>query len=73
MCLMLCAPIDWQYAELPSSASDAVSCCVLVGKMWDISTNRRKKKKEKIETTEIIGGATQDNTEQKSDWEKTVG
>ena len=24
MCLMLCAPLDWQYAELPSSASDAV-------------------------------------------------
>ena len=23
-CLMLCAPLDWQYAELPSSASDAV-------------------------------------------------
>ena len=26
MCLMLCAPLDWQYAELPSSASDAVLC-----------------------------------------------
>ena len=23
---MLCAPLDWQYAELPSSASDAVLC-----------------------------------------------
>ena len=36
ICLMLCAPLDWQYAELPSSASDAVLCSVLVGKMWDI-------------------------------------
>ena len=27
---MLCAPLDWQYAELPSSASDAVLCSVLV-------------------------------------------
>ena len=35
MCLMLCAPLDWQYAELPSSASDAVLCSVLVRKMWD--------------------------------------
>ena len=24
ICLMLCAPLDWQYAELPSSASDSV-------------------------------------------------
>ena len=33
MCLMLCAPaapLDWQYAELPSSASDAVLGIVLV-------------------------------------------
>ena len=28
MCLMLCA-LDWQYAELLSSASDAVLCSVL--------------------------------------------
>ena len=26
----LCAPLDWQYAELPSSASDAVLRTVLV-------------------------------------------
>ena len=32
MCLMLCAPLDWQYAELPSSASDVVLCSVLVRK-----------------------------------------
>ena len=43
---MLCAPLDWQYAELPSSASDAVLCSVLVRKMWDIKTNRKKKKKK---------------------------
>ena len=35
-CSMLCAPLDWKYAELPSSASDAVLCSVLVRKMWDI-------------------------------------
>ena len=33
---MLCAPLDWQYAELPSSAGGAVMCSVLVRKMWDI-------------------------------------
>ena len=36
MCLMLCAPLDWQYAELPSSASDAVLC-----------SNKIEEKKEK--------------------------
>ena len=44
---MLCAPLDWQYAELPSSASDAVLCSVLVRKMWVIETNRKKKEKKK--------------------------
>ena len=34
--LTLCAPLDWQDAELPSSVSDAVLCSVLVRKMWDI-------------------------------------
>ena len=34
LCLMLCAPLDWQYAELPSSASDAVLWTVPVCKMW---------------------------------------
>ena len=33
---MLCAPLDWQYAELPLSASDAVLCTVLVCKRWVI-------------------------------------
>ena len=33
---MLCAPLDCQYAELSSSASDAVLCTVLVCKMWGI-------------------------------------
>ena len=50
MCLMLCAPLDWQYTELPSSASDAVLCSVLVRKMW-VSSNqieRRKKQKQKF-------------------------
>ena len=27
---MLCAPLDWKYAELPSSASDALLCTMLV-------------------------------------------
>ena len=48
MFLMLCAPLDWQYAELPSSASDAVLCSVLVRKMWDISLYRIKKIKKII-------------------------
>ena len=43
MCLLLCAPLDWQYAELPSSTSDAVLCSVLVRKMWDIQPNRKRK------------------------------
>ena len=43
MCLMLCAPLDWQYAELPSSASDAVLCSVLVRKMWDIKQIEKKR------------------------------
>ena len=34
--LMLCAPLDWQYAELSSSANGAVLCSVLDRKMWDI-------------------------------------
>ena len=34
MCLMLCAPLDWQYAELPSCSD--VLCSVLVRKMLDI-------------------------------------
>ena len=41
---MLCAPLDWQYAELPSSASDTVLCTVLVCKMWDIKPNNNNKK-----------------------------
>ena len=39
MCLMLCAFLDWQYAQLPSPASGAVMCSVLVRKMWHIQTN----------------------------------
>ena len=42
-CLMLCAPLDWQYAELPSSASDAVLCSVLARKMWDNEIEKKKK------------------------------
>ena len=37
MCLMLCAPLDWQYAELPSSASDA-------GHLNQIEKQKKKKK-----------------------------
>ena len=36
MCLMLCAPLEWQYAQLSSSASIAVMCFLIVRKMWDI-------------------------------------
>ena len=44
MCLMLCEPLDWQYSELPSSASDAVLCSVLVRKMWDNQIIKNNKK-----------------------------
>ena len=44
---MLCAPLDWQYAELPSSVSDAVLCSVLVRKMWVHLTKYKRKKKGK--------------------------
>ena len=40
MCLMLCAPLDWQYAEFPSSARDAVLCSLLVRMMWDKKCTR---------------------------------
>ena len=42
---MLCAPLDWQYAELPSSASDAVLCSVRCGTSNQIGKKRKKKKK----------------------------
>ena len=54
MCLMLCAPLDWQYAELPSSASDAVLCSVLVRKMWDIETNRKKEEEKRTQTKQFL-------------------
>ena len=48
MCLMLCAPLDWQYAELPSSASDAVLCSVLV------RSHIEEKNKEKKRVGNVI-------------------
>ena len=48
MCLMLCALLDWQYAELPSSASDAVLCSVLVRKMGTSKQIEGKKRRKKI-------------------------
>ena len=50
MCLMLCAPLDWQYAELPSSASDAVMCTVLVCYVRCGSSNQKKKEKKRSHT-----------------------
>ena len=48
MCLMLCAPLDWQYAELPSSAS---ALCVYVrcgsSNQIIIKNNNNKKKAQK--------------------------
>ena len=38
--LYMCAPLDWQYTELPSSASDAVLCTVRV-------SNKKKLKKKR--------------------------
>ena len=41
---MLRAPLDWQYAELPSSASDAVLCSfVRCGTYKQIGNKKRKK------------------------------
>ena len=54
---MLCAPLDWQYAELPSSASDAVLCSVLVRKMPDINQIEGKKEKKtcfSIKTRDLV-------------------
>ena len=48
---MLCAPLDWQYAELPSSASDAVLCSVLVRTSKQIE---KEKKKKGASTTEDL-------------------
>ena len=42
MCLMLCAPLDRQYAELPSSASDEVLYSVFIDKkkkVFELSEN----------------------------------
>ena len=41
---MLCAPLDWQYVELPSSASDAVLCYVLVATSNQIEGKKTHKK-----------------------------
>ena len=40
---MLCAALDWQYAELPRSAGDEVLCAVLACKMWDIYPYKKVK------------------------------
>ena len=48
---MLCAPLDWQYAELPSSASDAVLCSVLVRKMGTSKQIEKKSKEKKANNT----------------------
>ena len=47
---MLCAPLDWQYAELPSSASDAVLYSVLVRKI-----EKTKKKKHTGYSHRLLG------------------
>ena len=44
---MLCAPLDWQYAELPSSASDAVLCWFV---RCGTSIQIEEKKEEKLQT-----------------------
>ena len=40
---MLCAPLDWQYAEFPSSASHAVLCSVLVRTSNQIEKEKKTK------------------------------
>ena len=45
---MLCAPLHWQYAELPSSASNTVLCFVLVRKMSLKQIEKKNKKNSNI-------------------------
>ena len=51
---MLCAPLDWQYAEYRESASDAVLCSVLVRNMWDIKTSAEVVLNEKLAGVKCI-------------------
>ena len=44
---VVCVSLDWQYAELPSSASDAVLCSVFFRKMLGHLKQIEKKKKKK--------------------------
>ena len=51
---MLCTPLDWQYAYLPSSVSGRVMCSVFVRKIIEIrismvkcGTSKQIEKKEK--------------------------
>ena len=44
---MLCAMLDWKYAEFPSSASEAVLCICLYVRCVS-SNEERKKIKEKV-------------------------
>ena len=46
---LMFAPLDWQYAELPSSASDAVLCSVLVGHLTKLKKTKRKPRLHKNE------------------------
>ena len=56
MCLLLCAPLDWQYAELPSSASDAVfSNAVFSFVRCGTSKTNRKEKKQEKKSKEVLG------------------
>ena len=61
MCLMLCARPDWQYAELPSSASDAVLCSVLVRKMWSANQIYIKKNIDQIHVIQTEENGIYDN------------
>ena len=46
---MLCALLDWQYAELPSSASDCVLYSfVRCGSSKQIERKKKEKKKEQL-------------------------
>ena len=44
----------WQYAELPSSASDAVLWTVRICKMWDIQPTKKRKKSLFSELFEFV-------------------
>ena len=47
MCLMLCSPLDWQYAEFPSSAMQSCVLCSFV-RCWTSKQIEKKTIKKNL-------------------------